>query len=182
MEKVGEITSGKFPTKAREWCARSLESTPLYFGNSNPVLSTLWLRRYLSGWEREGHQPCHGVISGAPARDEADQKGAHACQGEVFTIATHAPRQTVRTEELCCDPSGQCPRRNERGGFRQQREQEKGGPCLALEAASSWLLFTQLTVAAPRPSRVHNRGLNKTMVEETDGEQPHHRLQERCPA
>nr|XP_025846932.1 tropomyosin-like [Vulpes vulpes] len=47
------------------------------------------LQTLLPGWEPEGHQLCHRVISGAPAHDEADQKGAHACQSEVFTIATH---------------------------------------------------------------------------------------------
>lgn len=42
----------------------------------------------------------------------------------------------------------------------------------------------QLTVATLRPSSVHSRGSNKTMAEETDGEQPHHGLpgEKRGPA
>lgn len=37
------------------------------------------------------------MISGAPAREEADQKGVRACQRAACTIATHVILQTART-------------------------------------------------------------------------------------
>lgn len=38
------------------------------------------------------------------------KKGAHACQTEIFSIATRGTLQTGRTEALCCDQAGQCSR------------------------------------------------------------------------